>query len=103
MLCTLLREPFASDDYIYELKLDGYRIISFVQKSTIIMSSRSGLNYTVKYPPVARALTKLKHDVILDGEVCVLNEEGHADFDALQKYNGHNTPIVYYVFDEMLC
>ena len=99
MLCTLLREPFSSDDYVYELKLDGYRIISFMQRSKVVMASRSGLNYTPKYPPVAEALKKLKHDIILDGEVSVLNEHGLPDFDALQKYNGHDTPIVYFVFD----
>jgi bifunctional non-homologous end joining protein LigD len=99
MLCTLLREPFSNKGYIYELKLDGYRIISFVQKSKLVMASRSGLNYTQKYPPLAAALKKLKHDLVIDGEVCVLNEEGHPDFDALQKYNGHNTPIIYYAFD----
>jgi bifunctional non-homologous end joining protein LigD len=99
MLCTLLREPFSNEHYIYELKLDGYRIVSFVNNAKVTMASRSGLDYTSKYPPVAAALKKLKINMVVDGEVTVLNNEGHPDFDALQKYNGHNTPIVYFIFD----
>ena len=68
MLCTLLREPFSSDDYVYELKLDGYRIISFMQRSKVVMASRSGLNYTPKYPPVAEALKKLIQEVDVNND-----------------------------------
>src|SRR4051812_42360585 len=90
MLCTLRRKTFESTRYVYELKLDGYRILSYLTKKNVRLTSRSGLDYTSKYPPVAAALKKMKHSVILDGEVSVLNAEGFPDFDALQKYNGHN-------------
>ncbi len=99
MLCTLVKEVPSSDNYLYELKWDGYRIVSFVEEGKVRMDSRSGLNYTSKYPPIEKALKQLQIDVILDGEVVVFNAEGKADFDALQKYNGHNSPITYCVFD----
>jgi bifunctional non-homologous end joining protein LigD len=99
MLCTLSREVKQSDDYLYEMKWDGYRIISYVENGTVRMDSRSGLDYTSKYPPIAKALKLLSHDVVLDGEVVVFNSDGNPDFDALQKYNGHSTPIKYCVFD----
>lgn len=99
MLCTLVKEVPALPDYIYEVKWDGYRIISYVSSGKVRMDSRSGLNYTAKYPPVQQALKRLSHDVVLDGEVVVFNDEGKPDFDALQKYNGHNTPISYCIFD----
>lgn len=99
MLCTLIKEPFTDPEWLFEIKWDGYRLISHVQKGKVRMNSRSGLDYTAKYPPLAKALKALKHDLILDGEAVVFNEHGHPDFDALQKYNGHNTPIVYCVFD----
>lgn len=63
------------------------------------MDSRSGQDYTSKYPPIATALKKLGHDLVVDGEVVVFNEQGQPDFDALQRYNGHNSPITYCVFD----
>lgn len=99
MLCTLVKEPPASSDYLFELKWDGYRIISYVQGGAVRMNSRSGLDYTSKYPLIAEALSALEHDVILDGEVVVFNEEDKPDFDALQLYNGARTPIQYCVFD----
>ncbi|WP_104381704.1 DNA ligase D [Sphingobacterium sp. HMA12] len=99
MLCTLIKEPIDRDDYLYEVKWDGYRIVSFVEKGKVHMDSRSGLNYTSKYPLVEKALKSLKHDVIIDGEVVVFNQEEEPDFDALQLYNGHELPIKYCVFD----
>jgi bifunctional non-homologous end joining protein LigD len=99
MLCTLTKEVVPDEGYLYEVKWDGYRIISYIQNGKVRMDSRSALDYTTKYPPVAKALKELSHDAVLDGEVVVFNEEGKPDFDALQTYNGHNTPINYCVFD----
>src|SRR3569833_189314 len=99
MLCTLTKEVVQDDDYLYELKWDGYRIISYIKDGKVRMDSRSALDYTKNYPPVAKALIDLGHDAVLDGEVVVFNGEGKPDFDALQTYNGHHTPINYCVFD----
>ncbi|HWV72994.1 MAG TPA: DNA ligase D [Pseudosphingobacterium sp.] len=99
MLCTLVKDPMDSDEYLYEIKWDGYRIVSFVENGKVSMHSRSTLDYTAKYPLVEKALKSLKHDVIIDGEVVVFNDEGKPDFDAIQLYNGHETPIQYCVFD----
>lgn len=99
MLCTLTKEVVKEPDYLYEVKWDGYRVISFVHNGKVLMNSRGGLDYTKKYPNIAAALKTLKHEVIIDGEVVVFNEEGKPDFDALQKYNGHESPIRYCVFD----
>jgi bifunctional non-homologous end joining protein LigD len=99
MLCTLTKEVVPDNDYLYEVKWDGYRIISYIENKKIRMDSRSALDYTKKYPPVAKALKELGHDAVLDGEVVVFNEEGKPDFDALQTFNGHDTPINYCVFD----
>src|SRR5690348_2523548 len=85
MLCSLIREPFDDPEYLYEVKLDGYRLIAYVQNGKVILSSRSGLNYTKKYPLIQKELSQLKFDVIIDGELVALNKEGYPDFDALQK------------------
>ena len=99
MLCTLTRQVVQSDQYLYEIKWDGYRVISYVQKGKVRMDSRSARDYTKKYPPVAEALKKLQHEVVLDGEVVVFNKDGLPDFDALQLYNGHEHPIAYCISD----
>ena len=87
---------------MYEVKWDGYRLIAYVKKGSVILSSRSGLNYTPKYRSVVSELEKLDFDVILDGEVVALNKEGRPDFDALQINTGER-PLAFYVFDILWC
>jgi len=99
MLCTLTREPVDDPDYLYEVKWDGYRILSYVNKGKAKLDSRSARDYTGRYPVIIEALLGLGHDAVIDGEVVVFNEAGLPDFDALQLYNGHSTPIAYCVFD----
>src|SRR5436305_15305473 len=98
MLCTLVREPFNDPDYLYEVKWDGYRIVSRIEKGMVRLNSRSGLDYTKKYPPVVEALTGLKHNALIDGEIIVLDETGKPSFDLLQRYDS-TMPIEYYCFD----
>lgn len=102
MLATLVQEPFNDDDYLYEVKWDGYRIIAFCHQSEVKLQSRGGEDYTRKYPAVVKALKALDVDCIIDGEMVYINKEGKPDFDALQRVNGQNAPIVYYAFD-LLC
>ena len=52
-----------------------------------------------KIPTPCKRIKELKHDLILDGEAVVLNGEGKPDFDALQKFNGQNSGVVFYAFD----
>lgn len=99
MLCTLLKKPFDDPDYVFEIKWDGYRLIAYKDSRTLKLSSRGGQDYTKKYPPIARALEKFPHDVVLDGEAIVLNAEGKPDFDALQNFNGQKSGVLFYVFD----
>jgi bifunctional non-homologous end joining protein LigD len=98
MLCTLTREPVTSVEYIHEIKFDGYRIIGYREKGKVRLASRSGLNYTAKYPDVEQAFKKFPMDCIIDGEVRALNAAGLPDFDSLQKPPA-NTPLVFYAFD----
>jgi bifunctional non-homologous end joining protein LigD len=99
MLATLVKQPFTDDDYVFEVKWDGYRIIAYCEGGSVKLQSRGGEDYTKKYPAVVRALKAMNVDWVLDGEIVYLNAEGKPDFDALQKVNGQKAPIVFYVFD----
>ncbi len=83
MLCTLIKEPFTHNDWLYEVKWDGYRIIAFKKKNSVTLKSRGNQDYTRKYPPVAESVKAIEHDVVIDGEVVVLDENGQPDFSAL--------------------
>ncbi len=100
MLATTVDKPFSSKDWLFELKLDGYRAIAELKKGKLLLYSRNGLSLARKYPTVVAALKKIKMDVILDGEIVLLNEDGKADFQQLQNYNPlSNSMLMYYVFD----
>lgn len=100
MLASLEDKPFDNDEWIFEMKWDGYRAIAEWNKKELKLYSRNGLSFVQKYPPVAEAITKLKHDCVLDGEIVVLNDEGRPRFQMLQEYDQDpRHPIHYYVFD----
>lgn len=100
MLATLAEQPFDDAEWIFEMKWDGYRAIAEWQKKKLKFYSRNGLSFVKKYPPVAEAITQLKHDCVLDGEIVVLNDKGRPRFQMLQEYEQDpRHPLHYYVFD----
>jgi bifunctional non-homologous end joining protein LigD len=100
MMAKLYDKPFDDKDWVFEIKWDGYRAIAEVNNGDVRLYSRNGLSFGQKYPAVYDALTKLKKEAILDGEIVVLDENGNPNFQSLQLYdpNGDNE-IIYYVFD----
>jgi bifunctional non-homologous end joining protein LigD len=105
-LPTLVEVIPQDSEWIYELKLDGYRVIGFVRDGKATLYTRRGLDWTHRFPAVAGALEKLGNDdVIVDGEVVVLRSDGTSDFQALQNVMRHGDAdaMVYFVFDLLYC
>jgi bifunctional non-homologous end joining protein LigD len=99
MLATLHDKPFDNNQWIFEVKWDGYRAIAETGKN-IRLYSRNGLSFMQLYHPVVEALKKIKIPAILDGEIVVLNEQDKPDFQALQQFGDRRgLTIQYYVFD----
>ena len=98
MLATLMEKPFNKPGWIYELKWDGYRVVAMIQNGKIMLRSREAQDYTSRYPALAQALSSFKKEMVLDGEVVVLDDNGQPDFNELQRYNG-SQPLLYYAFD----
>ena len=100
MLAKEADKPFSKEDWIFEIKWDGYRAIAEVNKKDIKLYSRKGNSFLLNYPEVVEELSKMKLNAVLDGEIVVLNEEGNPDFQKLQDYGlNKNFPLQYYVFD----
>jgi bifunctional non-homologous end joining protein LigD len=99
MECQRVPKLPEGDDWFYEIKQDGYRVIAVVDGSTVLLYSMSGLDYTREFPQVAFGLNNLKRRVILDGEIVALDDQGRANFQELQNRRSTRLPIVYYVFD----
>ena len=79
-------EAFTRDGWIFELKLDGYRLIASKSMNEALLLTRNGNDYTAVFPEIARAVKSLPVDeCIIDGEVVVLDEKGLPSFARLQR------------------
>ena len=100
MLCTLVDEPFSNENWLFEIKWDGYRAVATKHKDKIELYSRNHNSFMERYTPIAEAIRGLNHDIIFDGEIVVVDREGHAHFEWLQ--NWHQAPhgvLQYHIFD----
>ena len=100
MLATLADKLPVGDEWLYEVKWDGYRALGYVRNGEAKLVSRNGNDLTARFPEVAKALGRAMKspDGVVDGEVCALDEQGRPSFSAMQQGRA-GTPIVYEVFD----
>lgn len=89
-------------DWLYELKLDGYRAIAFKRNGTTHLRSRNDNDFNTRYPKVVEALEKLPDNTVVDGEIVAFDQDGRPSFNALQNYGAGAAPVVYYLFDLMV-
>ncbi|HZR94782.1 MAG TPA: DNA ligase D [Gaiellaceae bacterium] len=102
MLATLSDGLPAGDDWLYEVKWDGYRALGYVRAGEAKLVSRNGNDLTQRFPEVAKALVKAARspDCVVDGEVCALDESGRPSFSAMQQGKS-GTQLIYAVFDAL--
>lgn len=98
-LCNLSFELPQGEDWIYELKYDGYRALAFVEAGTAKLVSRN--NNEFDYKQISDSLVSLANGkaMVLDGEVIVVDKLGRSDFKGLQNYNKSEHQLVYMIFD----
>ncbi|RYZ50939.1 MAG: DNA ligase D, partial [Sphingobacteriales bacterium] len=99
MLATLGDEAFDDPNWLYEIKWDGYRTLASLRGGVASLTSRKNITLN-KFQPIVAALSGFPDDMILDGELVVLDEEGHADFQLLQSWAREQRGFLcYQVFD----
>jgi bifunctional non-homologous end joining protein LigD len=102
-LATLVdTPPLDADAWVYEIKFDGYRLLTRVEGQKIQLWTRNGNDWSLKLPALVAAIAKLNlASGWFDGEIVVLNDKGIPDFQALQNaFDLTRTDnIVYYLFD----
>ncbi|MBB1600396.1 DNA ligase D [Variovorax sp. UMC13] len=103
LLATLAEgPPPRPDEWIYEIKFDGYRILTRVEGGRARLVTRNGHDWTDRMPHLAKAIERMKlRPGWLDGEIVVLNDRGTTDFQALQNAfdSARTQDIVYFLFD----
>jgi len=111
MLAESREAPFSKAGWLFELKLDGYRVRAARADGEAKLISRKGHDMTAAFPEIARAVAALPYEgLILDGELVVLDDAGRPSFNRLQnrarlsrlpeiKRAAVETPATFYVFD----
>ncbi|MBT1700206.1 DNA ligase D [Fulvivirgaceae bacterium PWU4] len=100
MLATLVDKPFDQEGWLYEVKWDGFRAISYLQKGDAEIRSRNNKDMSAKFYPVLDALKQWPVNAVVDGEIIVVNEKGIPDFNALQEWRSEaDGQLIYYMFD----
>ena len=91
------------DDWLYELKYDGYRILAYIQGNGVRLVTRNANDYTRRFSSISSVLADWAggRPMVLDGEMVITDESGKTDFQALQSYmkNPRGQNLTYIVFD----
>jgi DNA ligase D-like protein (predicted ligase) len=89
-------------NWMYEIKLDGFRAIAFKTNGRVHLRSRNDNDFADRYPGVLSALASLPNETVIDGEIVALDELGRPSFNILQNFGSAKAPVVFYVFDVMI-
>ena len=112
MLATLVDRPFDGQEWLYEVKWDGYRAVAFLENGSARLVSRNQNDLTAAYPELRSIPDFVKaRTAVLDGEIVALDEQGRPSFSLMQQRTGvgegghrirrtrDDIPVMYYVFD----
>src|SRR5215471_7096124 len=102
MAPTLVREPFHRAGWIYEEKVDGWRLLAYKDRERVRLVSRNGRDLTQRFAGIAAAIAKLSaRALVLDGEVAIFDERLRSRFEWLRELDptAVATPPMFMVFD----
>ena len=103
-LARLVKEAPVGDEWLHEMKYDGYRIGCRIRERSVTLVSRNGKDWTQAFPAVVEAARALGvRDALLDGEVAVVLPDGRTSFQALQNVFAGDASrrLAYFVFDAL--
>jgi DNA ligase D-like protein (predicted ligase) len=102
MECAIVSKLREGLDWVYEVKLDGYRGIAVKSDDKVSLFSRRRKLFNQQYPYIVEALSNLPNGIVIDGEIVALDDSGRPEFNLLQNYRRDAGRIRYFVFD-LLC
>ena len=101
-LATLVSAPPPGDEWLHEMKFDGYRILCRIDQGRAALLSRNAKDWTEQFPGIAAAAARLPlRQALLDGEIAVVQPNGTTSFQALQNHlaGAGQGQLCYFVFD----
>jgi DNA ligase D-like protein (predicted ligase) len=99
MECQAVSKLPEGSQWVYEIKLDGYRALGIKSNGSIRLLSRRNNSFNRQYPLIAESLADLPEDTVVDGEVVALDASGFPNFNLLQNYRSAAARIHFFVFD----
>jgi bifunctional non-homologous end joining protein LigD len=101
-LATLVDAAPVGDEWLHEVKFDGFRILCRIEDREVTLFTRTGQDWTDRFAEVAVAAARLNaKSALIDGEVAVLRADGTTSFQSLQNHlqGGVNGALTYFAFD----
>ena len=101
-LTQLVKEAPDGDQWLHEIKFDGFRMHARLDHGEVRLLTRNGLDWTAKYPQIARAVAALPaRQAYLDGELCGVRPDGITSFSMIQLASdaGNAAGLVFFLFD----
>jgi DNA ligase D-like protein (predicted ligase) len=89
-------------EWLYEVKFDGYRCLAGRDSTAVTLWSRRGNLFTKQFPHIAQACERLPPNTLIDGEIVALNESGRVSFNLLQHHRSKAQALLFYVFDVLI-
>jgi bifunctional non-homologous end joining protein LigD len=102
MECTSVPKLLDGPQWVYEIKLDGYRAVA-VKSGRVNLFSRRHKSFNDQYPYLVEALAELPEGTVVDGEIVALDESGRPNFNLLQSFRKEAIHIHYFIFDLLVC
>src|SRR6266480_3835744 len=102
MECLAVSKLPEGPNFVWEVKLDGYRALAVKSGTGVTLFSRRRKSLNRQFPYIVEALADLPAGTVVDGEVVAIDESGRPDFNLLQNFRAEASRIQYHVFD-LLC
>jgi DNA ligase D-like protein (predicted ligase) len=99
MECLAVTKLPEGPEWVYEIKLDGYRAVAINSKGKLNLYSRNRKSFHRQYPYIIDALSDLSENTVVDGEIVALDDQGRPDFNLLQHSRSQASRICYFIFD----
>lgn len=100
MLAKSFEKAFDDENWLFEIKWDGYRAIADLSHTDPLFYSRNGISFLSKFEKVTKGFSQQKHKMIVDGEIVAYDEHGQPNFQLLQQIGDYpGLALTYQVFD----
>src|SRR6266404_6709998 len=99
MECLSVSKLPGGDQWIWEIKLDGYRALAVKSGTSVTLFSRRRKSLNRQFPYIVEALADLPEGTVVDGELVAIDDSGRPNFNLLQNFRAEASRIHYYIFD----